>query len=312
MTDRVGKRDCSVLAWMQLCRLANVFTAFADIALGVLLATGTWQPLPRTALLLAASGCLYAAGMVLNDYFDRNIDAVERPRRPIPSGRISPSQARLCGFSLMVAGLFLAGFVGMSALAVAALIAVAVLAYDIALKHTRFGPVAMGTCRALNILLGASVAGQSDWMGDLSQVLTGGHVPLAVGMGGYIAGVTWFARKEAEQSRPLQLGLALLVIDAAFGWLIWSVLTRQQTFLPSMNIALILGCIAVTINRRALMALQDPSPHRVQSTIKIMLLSLVVLDAALALTVTPAIPFAVSILALLIPTLLLARILAVT
>ncbi len=301
-----------MLAWLQLCRLANVFTALADIALGLLLATGAWLPLPRTLLLLGASACLYTAGMVLNDYFDRAIDAVERPRRPIPSGRITPGQALTFGMTLLALGLALSAMVGLASLVVGGLIVVAVLAYNMRLKHTLLGPVAMGTCRALNILLGASVAGQSDWQGDLARVFNGGHVPLAVGMGAYIAGVTWFARKEAEQSRPLQLGLALLVIDLAVGWLIWSVLTRQQTFLPAMNIALILGCIAVPINRRALMALQEPTPSRVQGTIKIMLLSLVVFDAALSLTVTPAIPYAVSILALLVPTVILARVLAVT
>lgn len=301
-----------MLAWLQLCRLANVFTALADIALGLVLATGSWQPVPRSLLLLAASACLYTAGMVLNDYFDRDIDAVERPRRPIPSGRVAPRQAAVLGVGLLIGGLVCSSLVGLPSLVVAVLLAGAILGYDAWLKRTPVGPLAMGSCRALNVLLGASVAGLESWSGDLSRVFTGGHVPLAVGMGLYITGVTWFARKEAEQSRALQLGLALLVVDAAFAWLIWSVLSRTQTFLPPMNIALILGCIAVTINRRALMALQDPSPGRVQGTIKIMLLTLIVLDATLALTVVPVLPYAAAILALLVPTLLLARVLAVT
>ncbi|WP_344980642.1 UbiA family prenyltransferase, partial [Streptosporangium fragile] len=43
--------------------------------------------------LAAASVLLYWAGMALNDWSDREIDAVERPERPIPSGRVSPRGA---------------------------------------------------------------------------------------------------------------------------------------------------------------------------------------------------------------------------
>ena len=47
--------------------------------------------------LLAASAGLYAGGVVLNDYFDREVDAVERPERPIPSGRVAGSHALVLG-----------------------------------------------------------------------------------------------------------------------------------------------------------------------------------------------------------------------
>ncbi len=43
----------------------------------------------RTLALTGASVCIYWAGMALNDYADRHLDAIERPERPIPSGRIS-------------------------------------------------------------------------------------------------------------------------------------------------------------------------------------------------------------------------------
>ena len=41
-----------------------------------------------------ASVCLYWAGMAANDWADRELDAVERPERPIPSGRVSPARRR--------------------------------------------------------------------------------------------------------------------------------------------------------------------------------------------------------------------------
>jgi len=305
-----------VLAWLRLCRLANLFTALADIGLGYLLIRGSWTPVVPFLLLLAASACLYTAGMVLNDYFDREIDAVERPKRPIPSGHVAPLAALRLGCGLLLAGVALAAAVSGASLVVALALTAFIVGYDAIIKKTPLGPLAMGTCRALNILLGASLAGTEPvgavWIGDLSAVFTGGHVPLALGMGLYITGVTWFARQEAETSARLPLFLALLFIDLAVAWLCWSVLSLPRTVLPAMNIALVLGCVAVTLNRRALMAIQDPSPARVQGTIKIMLLSLVVFDAALALTVVPPVPYPVAILALLAPTLMLARFLAVT
>ncbi|MBO0870275.1 MAG: UbiA family prenyltransferase, partial [Micromonosporaceae bacterium] len=48
---------------------------------------------PRTPALAAASVCLYWAGMAANDWADRELDTVERPERPIPSGRVSPGAA---------------------------------------------------------------------------------------------------------------------------------------------------------------------------------------------------------------------------
>ena len=44
---------------------------------------GLGQP-ERLAWLLVATATLYAGGIVFNDYFDRTLDAVERPERPIP------------------------------------------------------------------------------------------------------------------------------------------------------------------------------------------------------------------------------------
>ncbi len=51
---------------------------------------------------------LTAASMVVNDYYDREIDAVNEPERPIPSGLIKPKEALTFAFLLTVAGLIAA------------------------------------------------------------------------------------------------------------------------------------------------------------------------------------------------------------
>ena len=74
------------LAWWQLMRAANVFTAASNVIAGFLLVQRDWQPVGPLLLLILASVCLYEAGMMLNDVFDAELDAVERPERPIPVG----------------------------------------------------------------------------------------------------------------------------------------------------------------------------------------------------------------------------------
>ncbi|MER7001879.1 SCO3242 family prenyltransferase [Dactylosporangium sp. NPDC000555] len=112
---------------------------------------------PRTAGLAGAGVLLYWAGMAANDWADREVDAVERPERPIPSGRIRPETALGVAVGLTAAGVAAAGLAGgRRALAVAVPLAGAVWAYDLGLKATPAGPAAMATCRALDVLLGAA------------------------------------------------------------------------------------------------------------------------------------------------------------
>src|SRR5438132_2040652 len=158
----------SLRAYAQLLRLPNVFTALADICLGWLAALAAGAPLtswPSFAFLMCASAALYSAGMVWNDFFDIEQDQRERSFRPLPSGRITRGSAARLGTALLVAGVAcaaLAGWVNVlapaSALVIAGFLVAAILLYDVWLKRTWFGPVAMGSCRFLNVLLGLTIA----------------------------------------------------------------------------------------------------------------------------------------------------------
>ncbi|WP_234440549.1 SCO3242 family prenyltransferase [Streptomyces rimosus] len=117
------------------------------------------RPGRRTLLAAGSSLCLYEAGMALNDWADRDIDAVERPGRPIPSGRITPAAALGTAVGLTAAGLALAGTAGRPTLATATALAATVWAYDLHLKNTPAGPLAMACARGLDVLQGAVSAG---------------------------------------------------------------------------------------------------------------------------------------------------------
>ncbi|WP_161270691.1 UbiA family prenyltransferase, partial [Streptomyces sp. SID335] len=97
-------------AWAELLRLPALFTVPGDALAGAA-ATGL-RPDHRTLLAIGSSLCLYEAGMALNDWADRAEDAVERPERPLPSGRIAPPAALTAATALTAAGLALASRAG--------------------------------------------------------------------------------------------------------------------------------------------------------------------------------------------------------
>ncbi|MCE9548537.1 MAG: UbiA family prenyltransferase [Planctomycetia bacterium] len=315
-------------AYLQLLRLPSVFTAMADVLMGAFVAawstaaaadagsafvvpgsaTATLDRPDIVALLVAASSCLYLAGMVLNDYFDRGQDAVERPSRPIPSGRVSAAAALRLGVALLLAGVSMAGTASVLYSAWRpALIAVgivgAVLLYDAVLKRTLLGPLAMGACRGLNALLGMSlVAGP--WLKF--------HYLIAGGLAVYVAGITWVGRTEAKQSQRLGLlaGLVLMWLGMA---LIAAFPFTAETRLEGQSQMWLLfwGLLGMQMGWRVARAIIDPSPAPVQAAVRQGILSLVVFDAAVTFVVAGMWP-GVGVLALLVPTVVLAQWLYVT
>ncbi|MER5359121.1 SCO3242 family prenyltransferase [Streptomyces sp. NPDC002785] len=147
----------TVRAWAELLRVSALFTVPGDALAGA--AARGRRPDRGTALAIGASLCLYEAGMALNDWADRDEDAIDRPHRPIPSGRIAPGAALAAAGALTAAGLGLAARAGRPALAVATGLAATVWAYDLRLKHTPAGPAAMAAARGLDLLLGATATG---------------------------------------------------------------------------------------------------------------------------------------------------------
>lgn len=141
-------------AWAELLRVSALASVPGDALAGA--ATAGTRPGRGTLWAIGASLCLYEAGMALNDWADRDEDAAERPHRPLPSGRITPTAALAASAAMTATGLGLASRAGRPALAVATALATTVWAYDLGLKHTLAGPATMATARALDLLLGAT------------------------------------------------------------------------------------------------------------------------------------------------------------
>ncbi|MDB4958595.1 MAG: 4-hydroxybenzoate polyprenyltransferase [Myxococcales bacterium] len=197
--------------FLALLRPPNVFTAFADSLAGllVLLALGIAVP-DRACAILLASGCLYLSGIVLNDVLDRNIDAVERPTRPIPSGAVSVATATVLGIALMATGIAIAAWIGRAPGTLAAILAACILVYDGGAKNTKLGPLVMGACRGLDVALG--IATGLSLSASWPPIAIAGPIVLAL----YVAGLTYIARDEVDgnTTRRARTGLLFLAVLA--------------------------------------------------------------------------------------------------
>jgi 4-hydroxybenzoate polyprenyltransferase len=270
------------LDYARLLRLPNVFTAMADIVLGALACGALPERWRAFVWLLLASSCLYCSGMVWNDVFDVAEDRRDRPFRPLASGRISLASAMTLGALLMAGGVasaFMADLslgVGWHAGLIALVLAGTILLYDGVAKGTLLGPVAMGSCRLLNVHLGLAAAGV--WPELWGWVLAG-----VVGL--YILGVTWFARTETEKSNSFMLGMGAGIMAAALG-LALTLPALLQYFQTGQHSSWLFPYLLVGfgfyLGLALVRAVRQPSPKNVQAGVKRAILGLVLLDATLA------------------------------
>lgn len=145
-------------------RPANIVTSVADVLAGTAV-SGYFAIevdhivsfFPALLLCLSTIG-LYGGGVVFNDVFDAELDSAERPERPIPSGLINKTEAIILGTVLLVAGILAALSVSLTSGIFSFFITVSALVYNKWGKHHSFlGPLNMGLCRGLNLLLGISI-----------------------------------------------------------------------------------------------------------------------------------------------------------
>lgn len=221
--------------YLQLVRLPNAFTAMADPLAGVLVVAGScinqFDKLELAAL-LCISACLYTAGIVFNDLMDLDEDRLQRPERPLPSGQVSVRTAGWLTIWLIVVGLLLAGWltfkpllyqqvpfteliVAQPTLGWAVILTGLILSYDFILKHFPIvRELAMGTCRAINFMLGltfgASVCGAPETIKWL--------LPLVLLV--YVAALTAVSRLEnripSVRIAIKWLVLGIIVVDTIF------------------------------------------------------------------------------------------------
>jgi hypothetical protein len=258
-----------IYAALQLLRPANSVTAMADVLAGLAVAlfVAGESALSYFGLLILSGGLLYAGGVALNDACDADIDRIERPERPIPSGRVSRRATFVLACSVMSLGLALAFYHSPLAGGVASATVACIAFYDLyAKRNAVLGPLAMGLCRVGSLMLGISASAhalESWWML--------GALPLA-----YVAAITLVGRGEADGKNPFGKMAFSLVVSVVFlmGGLAWY-FGRLFAF---PYLALFAACVLPAFWK----ALKTPSPSVIRGAVKAGVLSLIMLDAAIA------------------------------
>ncbi|MEZ2443815.1 UbiA-like protein EboC [Chitinophaga sp. RCC_12] len=291
-------------------RPANIVTAIADILAGVAVSayfinvtfsTVTLDlTLPVVCLCLATMG-LYGGGVVFNDVFDATLDSTERPERPIPSGVISKTQAIILGSYLLLVGILaafsvgrLTGYAGWLAIGVAA----SALVYDKWGKHHAFlGPLNMGLCRGLNLLLGISIVPEMLeiywWMG---------FIPIL-----YIAAVTNISRGEVHGGSVKSLRFTAVCYALVYITMGILAYMHHRFWLALPFIALFI----IMINVPLFKAMKNPSGPNIGKAVKGGIIALIAMNAAWVAAFA-TIPFAIAVILLLPISLVLGKIFAVT
>jgi 4-hydroxybenzoate polyprenyltransferase len=246
---------------LRLGRVSNLPTVWTNTLAGIVLAGGAAHD-RRTLPLLVALSLFYTAGMYLNDAYDAEIDARERPERPIPSGQVDAATVFAAGFGMMALGLALLAWTGYGAADGTGLgplfgglgLGAAIVLYNRRHKDNPLSPVLMGLCRVLvYVTAGLAVARELPsplWVGALLLLC-------------YLIGLTYIAKQETLGEvrnlwpllflgAPVVYALAqalkspgAAVLSAAFtlwvGVALWFLRRRQPGDVPRAVVSLIAG-----------------------------------------------------------------------
>lgn len=278
----------SIKTWLTLLRVPNLLTVPGDPLAGAFLAAAAspaaidWLPVFKCVLF---SLSLYSSGLLANDYFDREEDRRERSFRPIPSGAAQPRSVLITAILFSMAANAFAAEAGKGPLLIAMLLTVAVWAYNLGIKRLPFaGPLLMGTCRGLSLLLGAAACTATP---AVTPWLAAGFITV------YIASVTAIARNEThvKQTRPVSLFIPATIVllgltGSAFvrwegGWI---------PFLVPHASGLALGISAMAVVWTGVWSGQlagRPAPLTIQRTVGGLIRGLILIQAALCATTGP-------------------------
>ena len=329
--------------YLLLIRAPNLFTVPSNIFAGYfavipIAAADSGQLLS----LILSSIFLYVSGIVLNDYFDLEIDRKERPNRPLASGRITKRNAMILAVVSIIAGNVFAMTASWASLLISAMLTSVIIAYDFRLKHsTVANPISMGLARFLNIMLGGSPALGMAMVTSQSYMLL---VFIGYCLFIYTAAISILSRKETNDtelfsgSKRITIFLSLSIVLVVIGSILVVGLDNFQSWfvfnLVIFSCVMVFAFLHLIMNLRGLSkktreikqeeednispgeesqsySKRSRAALEIQTTIKIMILSIVILDSVFISGLVGIIA-GMAILMLLVPPILLGRRLYVT
>jgi 4-hydroxybenzoate polyprenyltransferase len=263
--------------YLTLFRLPNVFTAPSNILAGYYAVV---EPANASGLhlgiLIICSILLYLSGIVLNDYFDIEVDRRERPLRPLPAGTVSKRKVLLIGIVFIIAANFISLLVSTSTFIIAAILSGTIVSYDYRMKYSVYGPGMMGAARALNVMLGSSPI----FLTTVLNINNSARISVVtVSLFLFVFGISRLSTKEIDETDQVRTAKgSFLMIFAVLAIIIVSGLVG--VFLKDLFVNLALFAIIMIITFKPLLQRQPLSSKNIQRTIKTMVLSIIVLDSA--------------------------------
>jgi hypothetical protein len=230
---RVARLRTRFRAWLELARISNLPTVLSNAIAGATIGAcalalektaggagtviwfggfvstagpdGPQDPLSSPAIALGVLAPLalplfaYVGGMILNDAFDAEIDARERPTRPIPSGRVSRTSAFIVGFALLSAAIALACTTGLPlVIGATALLVAAIVIYDRFHTKSVASTLLLAACRALASLIPMLAFAH----GDVEALVRRGAFILPIALAAWTLGLSLLAREEVALRMP--------------------------------------------------------------------------------------------------------------
>jgi 4-hydroxybenzoate polyprenyltransferase len=245
---------------LRLGRISNIPTVWTNVLAGSVVAGGDHNP-GGIALVMLAMTAFYVGGMYLNDFFDREIDARDRPGRPIHAGEIRAGAVSSIGFGLLATGIALMSPFGLAAMIWGAVLAGVIVLYDVWHKGNVLSPIVMGTCRALVYIgTGAALAGSAS-----AATMVG-----AIALASHVAGITYAAKQEnldrVGNLWPLALLAAPLFVALPAIFSAWTVI---------IAFLLLVGADAWAIR----LLVRRPVPGAVPSAVSTLIAAICLVDA---------------------------------
>jgi 4-hydroxybenzoate polyprenyltransferase len=324
--------------YLRLIRTPNLFTVPSNILAGYFAVVPIGEvDIGQLLSIIFSSIFLYVSGIVLNDYVDIKVDRNERPDRPLVSGHIHKRNALVLVVGSIVASNFLAFTVSWVSLLISALLTAVIIAYNIHLKGGIVtNPLSMGSARFLNVVLGGSpaiVLLPVPHQGYALLIFIGYCIFL------HTAAISILSRKEIEAvkkyprscwttvfvSFSIVLVIIVSILAVGLGWtfqswfiinLIVYSIVMVFTFLHLLTSLRNLTKIGeIKQNKEHYVSLNEKSTYKgtqleatkeIRSTIKVMLLSIIILDS-IFLSGIAGIAVGMGTLLLLVPSILLGR-----
>lgn len=97
----------SILAYLSLVRVGNCLFTFVATIVGAEIAIKGVVQFPKVWIAALTAALVCAFGNVINDFFDYEIDKINRPSRPLPSNKISLQSAKIFSFILLSSSLLI-------------------------------------------------------------------------------------------------------------------------------------------------------------------------------------------------------------